>query len=163
MNLSNFYPQVRADHAKAIKGLRDSQKMPHQRQYKSIKAISSSPDHVRLYSWLGNVSIETIYNLKDKNKAAKTEFKLFNNLIATLETQRSLYSWIYKVDVHILGDNWLSRTTFKHLNKIFDAYEVTTSGRSGIGHTLRAYTKKFVSYIGDQEVDNYGAFNVMYE
>ena len=163
MNLTNFYPQVRADHAKAVKGLRDSQALPHQRQYKSIKAVSSSPDHVRIYSWLGNVSIETIYNLKDKNKAAKTEFKLFNNLIATLESQRSLESWIYKFDVHILGYNWLSRTTFKHLNKIFDAYEVTTSGRSGIGHTLRAYTKKFISYIGDQEVENYGAFNVMYE
>ena len=163
MNLTNFYPQVRADHAKAVKGLRDSQALPHQRQYKSIKAVSSSPDHVRIYSWLGNVSIETIYNLKDKNKAAKTEFKLFNNLIATLESQRSLESWIYKFDVHILGYNWLSRTTFKHLNKIFDAYEVTTSGRSGIGHTLRAYTKKFISYIGDQEVNNYGAFNVMYE
>ena len=163
MNLTNFYPQVRADHAKAVKGLRDSQALPHQRQYKSIKAVSSSPDHVRIYSWLGNVSIETIYNLKDNNKAAKTQFKLFNNLIATLESQRSLESWIYKFDVHILGYNWLSRTTFKHLNKIFDAYEVTTSGRSGIGHTLRAYTKKFISYIGDQEVDNYGAFNVMYE
>jgi len=163
MNLSNFYPQVRADHAKAVKGLRDSQALPHQRQYKSIKAISSSPDHVRLYSWLGNVSIETIYNLKDKNKAAKTEFKLFNNLIATLESQRSLESWIYKFDVHILGGNWLSRTTFKHLNKIFDAYEVTTSGRSGIGHTLRAYTKKFVGYLGTQELDEYGVFNVMYE
>ena len=95
MNLTNFYPQVRQDHAKAIKGLRDSQKMPHQRQYKSIKAISSSPEHVRIYSWLGNVSIETIYNLKDKNKAAKTEFKLFNNLIATLESQRSLESWCF--------------------------------------------------------------------
>ena len=163
MNLTNFYPQVRQDHAKAIKGLRDSQKMPHQRQYKSIKAISSSPEHVRIYSWLGNVSIETIYNLKDKNKAAKTEFKLFNNLIATLESQRSLESWIYKFDVHILGYNWLSRTTFKHLNKIFDAYEVTTSGRSGIGHTLRAYTKKFVGDLGTQELSEYGVFNVMYE
>ena len=163
MNLTNFYPQVRQDHAKAIKGLRDSQKMPHQRQYKSIKAISSSPEHVRIYSWLGNVSIETIYNLKDKNKAAKTEFKLFNNLIATLESQRSLESWIYKFDVHILGYNWLSRTTFKHLNKIFDAYEVTTSGRSGIGHTLRAYTKKFVGYLVTQELSEYGVFNVMYE
>ena len=162
MNLTNFYPQVRADHAKAIKGLRDSQALPHHRQYKSIKAISSSPEHVRIYSWLGNVSIETIYNLKDKNKAAKTEFKLFNNLIATLESQIGAV-YIQKFDVHILGYNWLSRTTFKHLNKIFDAYEVTTSGKKGIGHTLRAYTKKFVSYIGDQEVDNYRAFNVMYE
>ena len=52
---------------------------------------------------------------------------------------------------------------WKHLNKIFDAYEVTTSGRSGIGHTLRAYTKKLVGYLGTQELDNYGVFNVMYE
>ena len=163
MNLSNFYPQVREDHGKAVKGLRDSQALPHQRQYKSIKAISSSPDHVRIYSWLGNVSIETIYNLKDENKTAKTEFKLFNNLIATLESQISTESWIAKFDVHILGYNWLSRTTFKHLNKIFDAYEVTTSGRYGIGQTLRAYTKKFVGYLGTQELDEYGVFNVMWE
>ena len=162
MNLTNFYPQVRADHAKAVKGLRDSQALPHHRQYKSIKAVSSSPDHVRIYSWLGNVSIETIYNLKDKNKTAKTEFKLFNNLIATLESKIGA-DYIQKFDVHILGYNWLSRTTFKHLNKIFDAYEVTTSGKQGIGQTLRAYTKKFISYIGDQEVEKYGAFNVMYE
>ena len=162
MNLTNFYPQVREDHAKAVKGLRDSQALPHHRQYKSIKAVSSSPDHVRIYSWLGNVSIETIYTLKDENKTAKTEFKLFNNLIATLESQIGA-GYIQKFDVHILGYNWLSRTTFKHLNKIFDAYQVTTSGRSGIGHTLRAYTKKFVGYLGTQELDQYGVFNVMYE
>ena len=162
MNLTNFYPQVRADHAKAVKGLRDSQALPHHRQYKSIKAVSSSPDHVRIYSWLGNASIETIYNLKDEYKTCKTEFKLFNNLIATLESRIGA-GYIQKFDVHILGYNWLSRTTFKHLNKIFDAYEVTFSGRSGIGDTLRAYTKKFVSYIGNQKVVNYGVFNVMYE
>ena len=162
MNLTNFYPQVRADHAKAVQGLRDSQKMPHQRQYKSIKAISSSPDHVRIYSWLGNVSIETTYHIKHEHKKAITEFKLFNNLIATLESKIGA-GYIQKFDVHILGYNWLSRTTFKHLNKIFDAYEVTTSGRSGIGHTLRAYTKKFIGYLGTQELDEYGVFNVMYE
>ena len=162
MNLSNFYPQVREDHAKAIKGLRDSQKMPHQRQYKSIKAISSSPDHVRLYSWLGNVSIETIYNLKDKSKAAKTEFKLFNNLIATLETQRSLYSWIYKFNVHILGLDWLSRTTFRHLNMLFNTYEVTTSGKRAIGSTLRAFTKNKIGFIGSQKIDEYGVYEAMY-
>ena len=162
MNLSNFYPQVREDHAKAIKGLRDSQKMPHQRQYKSIKAISSSPDHVRLYSWLGNVSIETIYNLKDKSKAAKTEFKLFNNLIATLETQRSLYSWIYKFNVHILGLDWLSRTTFRHLNMLFNTYEVTTSGKRAIGSTLRAFTKNKIGFIGSQKIDEFGVYEAMY-
>ena len=102
------------------------------------------------------------FYIKDENKKAETNFYLFNNLIATLESKIGA-GYIYKFDVHILGYNWLSRTTFKHLNKIFDAYEVTTSGRSGIGHTLRAYTKKFISYIGDQEVENYGAFNVMYE
>ena len=162
MNLTNFYPQVRQDHAKAIKGLRDSQKMPHQPQYKSIKAISSSPEHVRIYSWLGNVSIETIYNLKDKNKAAKTEFKLFNNLIATLETQKSPYSWIYKFNVHILGLAWLSRTTFRHLNMLFDTYEVTTSGKRAIGSTLRAFTKNKIGFIGSQKIDEYGVYEAMY-
>ena len=163
MNLTNFYPQVRADHAKAIKGLRDSQALPHHRQYKSIKAVSSSPDHVRIYSSLGNVKVTTKYYLKDKNKRAETEFYLFNNLIATLKSQITQYSWMTKFNVHILGYNWLSRTTFKHLNKIFDAYEVTTSGRYGIGQTLRAYTKKFVGYLGSQELNEYGVFNVMYE
>ena len=162
MNLSSFYNQVCQDHAKAVKGLRDSQKMPHQRQYKSIKAISSSPDHVRIYSWLGNVSIETIYNLKDKNKAAKTEFKLFNNLIATLETQKSPYSWIYKFNVHILGLDWLSRTTFRHLNMLFDTYEVTTSGKRAIGSTLRAFTKNKISFIGSQKIDEFGVYEAMY-
>ena len=162
MNLTNFYPQVRQDHAKAIKGLRDSQKMPHQRQYKSIKAISSSPEHVRIYSWLGNVSIETIYNLKDKNKAAKTEFKLFNNLIATLETQKSPYSWIYKFNVHILGLDWLSRTTFRHLNMLFNTYEVTTSGKRAIGSTLRAFTKNKIGFIGSQKIDEFGVYEAMY-
>ena len=162
MNLSSFYNQVCQDHAKAVKGLRDSQKMPHQRQYKSIKAISSSPEHVRIYSWLGNVSIETIYNLKDKNKAAKTEFKLFNNLIATLETQKSPYSWIYKFNVHILGLDWLSRTTFKHLNMLFDTYEVTTSGKRAIGSTLRAFTKNKISFIGSQKIDEFGVYEAMY-
>ena len=162
MNLSSFYNQVCQDHAKAVKGLRDSQKMPHQRQYKSIKAISSSPDHVRIYSWLGNVSIETIYNLKDKNKAAKTEFKLFNNLIATLETQKSPYSWIYKFNVHILGLDWLSRTTFRHLNMLFNTYEVTTSGKRAIGSTLRAFKKNKIGFIGSQKIDEYGVYEAMY-
>ena len=162
MNLSSFYNQVCQDHAKAVKGLRDNQKMPHQRQYKSIKAISSSPDHVRIYSWLGNVSIETIYNLKDKSKAAKTEFKLFNNLIATLETQRSLYSWIYKFNVHILGIDWLSRATFRHLNMLFNTYEVTTSGKRAIGSTLRAFTKNKTSFIGSQKIDEFGVYEAMY-
>ena len=162
MNLSSFYKQVCQDHAKAIQGLRDSQKMPHQRQYKSIKAISSSPDHVRIYSSLGNVSIETIYNLKDENKTAKTEFKLFNNLIATLETQKSLYSWIYKFNVHILGLDWLSRTTFRHLNMLFDTYEVTTSGKRAIGSTLRAFTKNKIGFIGSQKIDEFGVYEAMY-
>ncbi len=162
MNLSNFYPQVRADHAKAVKGLRDSQALPHHRQYKSIKAVAANNERVLIYSSLGNVRVETTYHTKHEHKKAITEFKLFNNLIATLESKIGA-GYIYKFDVHILGYNWLSRTTFKHLNKIFDAYEVTTSGKKGIGHTLRAYTKKFISYIGDQEVEDYGAFNVMYE
>ena len=162
MNLTNFYPQVRADHAKAVQGLRFNHQLPNYRDYKSIKAISGCSETVFIYSSLGNVRVTTKYFIKDENKKAETKFYLFNNLIATLESQIGA-SYIQKFDVHILGYNWLSRTTFKHLNKIFDAYEVTTSGRSGIGHTLRAYTKKFVSYIGDQEVDNYGAFNVMYE
>ena len=162
MNLSSFYNQVCQDHAKAVKGLRDSQALPHQRQYKSIKAISSSPDHIRIYSWLGNVSIETIYNLKDENKTAKTEFKLFNNLIATLETQRSLYSWIYKFNVHILGFDWLSRTTFRHLNMLFNTYEVTTSGKRAIGSTLRAFTKNKIGFIGSQKIDEFGVYEAMY-
>ena len=162
MNLTNFYPQVRADHAKAIKGLRFNHQLPNYRDYKSIKAISGCSETVFIYSSLGNVRVTTKYYIKDENKKAETKFYLFNNLIATLESQIGA-SYIQKFDVHILGYNWLSRTTFKHLNKIFDAYEVTTSGKKGIGHTLRAYTKKFVSYIGDQEVENYGAFNVMYE
>lgn len=162
MNLSNFYPQVRTDHAKAIKGLRNNRQFPNYRDYKSIKAISSNGETVYIYSSLGNVKVTTKYYIKDENKKAITEFKLFNNLIATLESQIGA-GYIQKIDVHILGYNWLSRTTFKHLNKIFDAYEVTTSGKKGIGHTLRAYTKKFISYIGNQEIDNYGAFNVMYE
>jgi len=163
MNLNNFYPQVRQDHANAIKGLRDNRQLPNYRDYKSIKAISSNEKTVYIYSSLGNVKVTTKYYIKDKNKRAETEFYLFNNLIATLKSQVTQYSWITKFNVHILGYNWLSRTTFKHLNKIFDAYEVTTSGRYGIGHTLRAYTKKFVGYLGTQELSEYGVFNVMYE
>ena len=162
MNLSNFYPQVRQDHAKAIKGLRENRQLPNYRDYKSIKAISGCSETVFIYSSLGNVKVTTKYYIKHENKKAETKFYLFNNLIATLESKIGA-GYIQKFDVHILGYNRLSRTTFKHLNKIFDAYEVTTSGKQGIGHTLRAYTKKFISYIGDQEVDNYGAFNVMYE
>tara|TARA_Y100001973_G_scaffold59448_1_gene87508 strand:- start:36 stop:524 length:489 start_codon:yes stop_codon:yes gene_type:complete len=162
MNLSNFYPQVRADHAKAIKGLRFDSQLPNYRDYKSIKAISGCTETVFIYSSLGNARVTTKYYIKDEHKKAETKFYLFNNLIATLESKINA-GYIYKFDVHILGSNWLSRTTFKHLNKIFDAYEVTTSGKQGIGQTLRAYTKKFISYVGDQEVENYGAFNVMYE
>ena len=162
MNLTNFYPQVRADHAKAIKGLRFSHQLPNYRDYKSIKAISGCSETVFIYSSLGNVRVTTKYYIKDENKKAETKFYLFNNLIATLESKIGA-GYIQKFDVHILGYNWLSRTTFKHLNKIFDAYEITFSGRSGIGDTLRAYTKKFVSYIGNQKVVNYGVFNVMYE
>ena len=162
MNLTNFYPQVRQDHANAIKGLRDKRQLPNYRDYKSIKAISGCSETVFIYSSLGNVRVTTKYYIKDENKKAETKFYLFNNLIATLESKIGA-GYIQKFDVHILGYNWLSRTTFKHLNKIFDAYEITFSGRSGIGDTLRAYTKKFVSYIGNQKVVNYGVFNVMYE
>ena len=163
MNLSNFYPQVRQDHANAIKGLRDNKQLPNYRDYKSIQAVSSNGETVYIYSSLGNVKVTTKYYIKDENKKAETKFYLFNNLIATLESQINTNSWIAKFNVHILGYNWLSRTTFKHLNKIFDAYEVTTSGRYGIGDTLRAYTKKFVGYLGNQELDEYGIFNVMWE
>tara|TARA_B100000287_G_C20433324_1_gene702474 strand:+ start:102 stop:593 length:492 start_codon:yes stop_codon:yes gene_type:complete len=162
MNLSSFYSQVSQDHAKAVKGLRDSQKMPHQRQYKSIKAISSNGETVYLYSSLGNAKVTTKYHIKDKNKAAKTEFKLFNNLIATLETQKSQYSWIYKFNVHILGLNWLSRSTFRHLNMLFNTYEVTTSGKRAIGSTLRAFTKNKISFIGSQEINEFGVYEAMY-
>ena len=79
-----------------------------------------------------------------------------------MKTQRSLYSWIYKFNVHILGSDWLSRTTFKHLNMLFDTYEVTTSGKRAIGSTLRAYTRKFVGYLGTQELDEYGVYEAMY-
>ena len=37
MNLSSFYNQVREDHAKAIQGLRDSQALPHHRQYRALQ------------------------------------------------------------------------------------------------------------------------------
>ena len=162
MNLTNFYPQVRADHAKAVKGLRDSQALPHHRQYKSIKAVAANNERVLIYSSLGNVSIETTYHTKHENKKAITEFKLFNNLIATLETQKSLYSWIYKFNVHILGLDWLSRTTFRHLNMLFNTYEVTTSGKRAIGSTLRAFTKNKIGFIGSQKIDEFGVYEAMY-
>ena len=98
MNLSSFYNQVCQDHAKAVKGLRDSQKMPHQKQYKSIKAISSNGETVYIYSSLGNVKVTTKYYIKNENKKAETKFYLFNNLIATLESQIGA-SYIQKFDV----------------------------------------------------------------
>ena len=87
---------------------------------------------------------------------------MFNNLIATLETQKSLYSWIYKFNVHILGLDWLSRTTFRHLNMLFNTYEVTTSGKRAIGSTLRAFTKNKIGFIGSQKIDEYGVYEAMY-
>ena len=162
MNLSSFYKQVSQDHANAIKVLRDNNQLPNYRDYKRIKAISSNGITVVLMSNLGNVRVETRYHIKDKNKRAESQFFLFNNLIATMKTQRSLYSWIYKFNVHILGSDWLSRTTFKHLNMLFDTYEVTTSGKRAIGSTLRAYTRKFVGYLGTQELDEYGVYEAMY-
>lgn len=162
MNLSSFYSQVSQDHAKAIQGLRDKKELPSQRQYKSIKAISSNGQTVYIYSSLGNVKVTTKYYLKDKNKRAETEFYLFNNLIATLKTQKSLYSWIYKFNVHILGLDWLSRTTFRHLNMLFNTYEVTTSGKRAIGSTLRAFTKNKIGFIGSQEINEFGVYEAMY-
>ena len=105
---------------------------------------------------------ETGIDIKSFYEAAKTEFKLFNNLIATLETQKSQYSWIYKFNVHILGLNWLSRSTFRHLNMLFNTYEVTTSGKRAIGSTLRAFTKNKISFIGSQEINEFGVYEAMY-
>ena len=162
MNLSSFYNQVCQDHAKAVKGLRDSQALPHHRQYKSIKAVAANDQRVLIYSSLGNVRVETTYHTKHENKLAESKFYLFNNLIATLETQKSLYSWIYKFNVHILGLDWLSRTTFRHLNMLFNTYEVTTSGKRAIGSTLRAFTKNKIGFIGSQKIDEYGVYEAMY-
>ena len=135
MNLSSFYNQVCQDHAKAVKGLRDSQKMPHQRQYKSIKAISSSPDHVRIYSWLGNVSIETIYNLKfifSKNKVKYWRYILKINIyqakILSLFTKYTNYCffWDFNYDHYALflggyigGSNLVGSMHNYHYIKIF--------------------------------------------
>ena len=162
MNLSSFYYQVRQDHANAIQGLRDSQALPHHKQYKSIKAVAANDQRVLIYSSLGNVRVETTYHTKHENKLAESKFYLFNNLISTLTTQRSEYSWIYKFNVHILGEKWLSRSTFRHLNMIFNTYEVTTTGHWALGPTLRAYTKKAIGYLGKQKLDEYRDYEVMY-
>ena len=162
MNLSSFYYQVRQDHANAVQGLRYENTLPNYKDYNSIKAISSNGITVVLMSNLGNVRVETRYYIKDKNKKAETQFFLFNNLISTLKTQKSEYSWIYKFNVHILGLDWLSRTTFRHLNMIFNTYEVTTTGHRALGPTLRAFTKKHIGYLGKQELNEYKDYEVMY-
>ena len=162
MNLPSFYNQVREDHAKAVQGLRDSQALPHHRQYKSIKAVAANDQRVLIYSSLGNVRVETTYHIKHENKLAESKFYLFNNLFSTLTTQRSEYSWIYKFNVHILGLDWLSRTTFRHLNLLFNTYEVTTTGHRALGPTLRAFTKKHIGYLGDQELNEYKDYEVMF-
>ena len=162
MKLSSFYNQVRQDHGEAIQGLRYKNTLPNFKDYKSVKAISSNGITVVLMSNLGDVKVETRYYIKDKNKKAESVFFLFNDKIATLTTQLSEYSWIYKFNVHILGCHWLSRTTFKHLNMLFNTYEVTTTGHRAIGPTLRAFTRKHIGYLGKQELNEYKDYEVMY-
>jgi len=139
MKLSSFYNQVKEDHANALKGLRDSQKMPNQRQYKSIKAVSSNGITVFLYSNLGNATVETKYYIKDDDKRSITRFKIFNNTIMILNS--NIYK-PFELTMYIKGFNWLSRTTFRHLNMIFNTYDLNN----------RVYTSKKVSYLDNQEI-----------
>ena len=44
--------------------------------------------------------------------------------------------------MYIKGFNWLSRTTFRHLNMIFNTYDLKN----------RVYTSKKVSYLDNQEL-----------
>ena len=139
MNLSSFYNQVKEDHTKALKGLRYENTLPNYKDYKSIKGISSNGLTVFLYSNLGNATVETKYYIKDDDKRAVTKFKIFNNTIMILNSN------IYKsldFTLYIKGLDWLSRTTFKHLNMIFNTYDLSN----------RVYKNKKVPYLDNQEI-----------
>ena len=139
MNLSSFYNQVKEDHAKALKELRVNRQLPNYRDYKSIKAVSSNGITVFLYSNLGNATVETKYYIKEDDKRSVTKFKIFNNTILILNSN------IYKpldFTLYIKGLDWLSRTTFRHLNMIFNIYDLSN----------RVYKNKKVPYLDNQEI-----------
>mgnify|MGYP001188443573 FL=1 len=139
MNLSSFYNQVKEDHSNALKGLRTERKLPNYKDYKSIKAVSSNGITVFLYSSLGNATVETKYYIKDDDKRSVTKFKIFNNTIMILNS--NIYK-PFELTMYIKGFNWLSRTTFRHLNMIFNTYDLSN----------RVYTSKKVSYLDNQEI-----------
>jgi len=139
MNLSSFYNQVKKDHAKALKELRVNRQLPNYRDYKSIKAVSSNGLTVFLYSNLGNATVETKYYIKEDDKRAVTKFKIFNNTIMILNS--NIFK-PFELTMYIKGFNWLSRTTFKHLNMIFNTYDLNN----------RVYTSKKVPYLDNQEI-----------
>ena len=139
MNLSSFYNQVKEDHANALKGLRNERTLPNYRDYKSIKAVSSNGLTVFLYSNLGNATVETKYYIKEDDKRSVTKFKIFNNTIMILNS--NIYK-PFELTMYIKGFNWLSRTTFRHLNMIFNTYDLSN----------RVYTSKKVSYLDKQEI-----------
>ena len=139
MNLSSFYNQVKEDHANALKGLRNERKLPNYKDYKSIKAVSSNGITVFLYSNLGNATVETKYFIQDDDKRSITKFKIFNNTIMILNS--NIYK-PFELTMYIKGFNWLSRTTFRHLNMIFNTYDLNN----------RVYTSKKVSYLDNQEI-----------
>ena len=139
MNLSSFYNQVKEDHGNALKGLRNEHKLPNYKDYKSIKAVSSNGITVFLYSNLGNATVETKYFIQDDDKRSITKFKIFNNTIMILNS--NIYK-PFELTMYIKGFNWLSRTTFRHLNMIFNTYDLKN----------RVYTSKKVSYLDNQEL-----------
>jgi len=139
MNLSSFYKQVKEDHTKALKGLRYEHTLPNYRDYKSIKGITSNGITVLLYSNLGNATIETKYYIKDDDKRSVTTFKIFNNTIMILNS--NIYK-PFELTMYIKGFNWLSRTTFRHLNMIFNTYDLSN----------RVYNNKKVPYLDNQEI-----------
>ena len=139
MNLSSFYNQVKKDHAKALKELRVNRQLPNYRDYKSIKAVSSNGLTVFLYSNLGNATVETKYYIKEDDKRSVTKFKIFNNTIMILNS--NIFK-PFELTMYIKGFNWLSRTTFKHLNMIFNTYDLNN----------RVYTSKKVPYLDNQEI-----------
>ena len=139
MNLSSFYNQVKKDHAKALKELRVNRQLPNYRDYKSIKAVSSNGLTVFLYSNLGNATVETKYYIKEDDKRAVTKFKIFNNTIMILNS--NIFK-PFELTMYIKGFNWLSRTTFKHLNMIFNTYDLSN----------RVYKNKKVPYLDNQEI-----------
>ena len=139
MNLSSFYNQVKEDHGNALKGLRNEHKLPNYKDYKSIKAVSSNGITVFLYSNLGNATVETKYFIQDDDKRSITKFKIFNNTIMILNS--NIYK-PFELTMYIKGFNWLSRTTFRHLNMIFNTYDLIN----------RVYTSKKVSYLDNHEI-----------